>query len=75
MMDIDPDNARKYLTESVKNSKPLLDTESNYTFLEGFFEELAYEQKVKEFQKKSLPKTARAMISGVTERLISYKNS
>jgi hypothetical protein len=38
MLDIDKDNAKKYLAETAKKKKPLLDTISNYSFLVDFFE-------------------------------------
>lgn len=37
MLDIDPDNVRKFRSELGKKNKPLLETVSNYTFLVEFF--------------------------------------
>lgn len=38
--DIDPENARKFLSELGKKEKPLLETASNYSFLVDFFEKV-----------------------------------
>jgi hypothetical protein len=37
IIDIDVDNAKKYLSEIAKADRPLLDTISNYTFLFNFY--------------------------------------
>ena len=37
MLDIDPDNAGKFLSQITRKAKPLLDTESNYSFLVDFY--------------------------------------
>jgi len=44
MLDIDPDNARKFLAEIPKKEKTLLHTESNYTFLVQFFIDNGYKE-------------------------------
>ncbi|RYG14912.1 MAG: hypothetical protein EOO07_16490 [Chitinophagaceae bacterium] len=38
MLDIDPENARKFISELAKKEKPLLNTESNYTYLVDVFQ-------------------------------------
>lgn len=51
ILDIDPDNAKKFLLETGKKIKPLLRTKSNYTFLVNFFETLGCKQTANEVHK------------------------
>lgn len=40
LLDIDPTNAKKFLAETAKKDRPLLETISNYTFLSSLFEKI-----------------------------------
>lgn len=40
LLDIDPNNAKKFLAETAKKDRPLLETISNYTFLSSLFEKV-----------------------------------
>ena len=48
MLDIDPDNARKFLAELGKKEKYRLHTESNYTFLVQFFTDNGHKEPAEE---------------------------
>lgn len=51
MLNIDPDNARKFLSDIRKKDKLLLETESNYNFLVEQFQELGYPELEKKAEK------------------------
>ena len=51
MLDIDIHNSKKFLSESAKKERPLLNTVSNYTFLLDFFEKLGVEKNTSEVEK------------------------
>jgi len=40
LLDIDPHNAKKFLSETAKKNRPLLETISNYTFVSSLFEKI-----------------------------------
>lgn len=44
LIDIDPVNAKKFLIETSRKDRPLLETISNYTFLSEFFSQKGYEK-------------------------------
>ncbi len=44
MLDIDPNNSKKFLSESAKKERPLLNTIANYTFLSDFFDKEGYNE-------------------------------
>jgi hypothetical protein len=44
LLDIDPNNAKKFLVETSKKDRPLLETISNYLFLSEFFEKVKLEK-------------------------------
>jgi hypothetical protein len=51
ILDIDPNNAKKFLVETSKKVRPLLKTISNYTFLSEFFEKNGHKKLASEAEK------------------------
>lgn len=51
ILDIDRDNAKKYLSELAKKTKPLLHTKTNYEFLMNFFAKPGQEDILKQVER------------------------